>query len=89
MQVGEIFKSKDSLNFMGAGVLPHSLHTNTSFVGKKDENLVARVLIGRREEVELVPAANQEIVNPLSISQKEQTRIGRTLCYPSESHTTA
>lgn len=41
-------------------LLPHRLHADAPFVGKKDENLVGRVFVGRSKEVELIPTANKD-----------------------------
>jgi hypothetical protein len=36
-------------------LLSHSFYTNAPFIREKHENLVGRVVVGRGEEVELVP----------------------------------
>jgi len=59
LQVGCMREFGDSLNLMGVCLLPHGLHSDTPFVGKKDENLVGWVFVGRGKEVELIPAADQ------------------------------
>ena len=59
VRVGWICESKGSQNLLRVCLLSHGLHSNAPFVGEKDKNLVGWVVVGRREEVELVPTANQ------------------------------
>jgi len=53
-------ESEGLSNSVRVSSLPHCLHANAPFVGKKDENLVRWVFIGCSKEVELVPTANQK-----------------------------
>lgn len=86
MRVGEIPRSKGSPNVMRIALLPHSFHTNAPFVGKKDKDLVAWVLVSCRKEVELVPTTDKKgRVQSVFLVK----RIERTQRYPSDSRITA